>query len=1174
MARNHFLPLILIILLITGPVAAENGTIHMVSWHSPGGEDGESRDPVISGDGRYVAYTSFSSNLVNDDFNMLSDVFVYDTILNTTERISIANNGSEANGDSFNPSISSDGRFVSFSSIASNLVDNDANGFADIFVRDRWLNTTEIISISFDNQGANSYSSESSISGDGRFVAFSSWADNLVESDINGWGDVFVRDRLLNITHMVTLNNNGDQQLTWYNLLNDEYEPCISADGRFVAFSSYSETLVDNDNNSQRDVFVRDLNLNTTYLVSVPNEFRVYDSYNPSISGNGSFIAFLSDINQEGLYSPINVFVWDRRSGITYKISNFSEVSGLKYNNPSISTNGRYIAFSADFDDDVCSAVSMGEGSSEIVSSNPLSPMFSNILVYDQVLNVTTSILQGVDGEEPNSRSGNPSISGDGTRIVFESLASNLVRDDNNYVKDVFLYSFPSSFQIEAWLKPFLGKSGTSMKIEAYSSDNIVNMTASILGNEYPLVKWNNSKWFLNFTVPPISDGNYPVIIEGMDINGTKSAVNLNFTVDNTPPSMIASINSYFVKSGDKFQLSAFCDDDTHEVSAQILQDSHSFTHLIKTSNLVQDTSGEWDSNFIFPKVSDGNYYVKFTAKDRVGNINIVNLNFIVDNTPPSVKPTVSPNKIKYHGTDAQRKLTISAAVSPDTQQLFAVYNNKRINLTNVTGKWSCIYLLPYSTSSGKKYIDFAAVDYVGNWGYATTYFNVLSKSGNLVTSTSKHSNVLQSATVKNKLNIIKPEADLDAFSVSIVLTGNISLLKSEWNPTIDLNKGSDDAMVKYYFEEFFIKTNITSDPLKAYNFLFRSLTTPGGGIGDLIAQYTTMKFSEAIKKAWETGNFWDFWDYTFIHFYGYSNLDHSWGGENIKILLELAFGIDENGNVSIGNLLLNLFAIIPIGRLASLLPKILPKLTRVTRISSLLNENILLNSLKKFFGKVATKFNLNNPKTWENIYSTLSNFSLPNPLSLIMMPMDALARLTGKQRLIKIITEINAFESKRGISEFISLLSSPDPVGKIKESYGKLGEFLTRNGEYIVDNVKNMVNYPLNTLNKIIPEAVHKTTETGKNITQNIVDTTKNIVKTAYSTIKTVKNTIVNTTTNLVKKTAGTVNKIASNVKTVVNKTVAAIKNTVSKSKSILKKGVKTGKSILKKVTRGSRRG
>jgi Tol biopolymer transport system component len=152
-----------------------------------------------------VAFESFASNLVAGDTNGTAEVFVRDRVAQLTRRVSVGPGGQQANSGSFDPAISADGRFVAFPSSATNLVAGDTNDTFDVFVRDREAQLTRRVSVGAAGQQANSYSFDPAISAHGRFVAFVSVASNLVAGDTNNTHDVFVRDRMLQVTLRVSV---------------------------------------------------------------------------------------------------------------------------------------------------------------------------------------------------------------------------------------------------------------------------------------------------------------------------------------------------------------------------------------------------------------------------------------------------------------------------------------------------------------------------------------------------------------------------------------------------------------------------------------------------------------------------------------------------------------------------------------------------------------------------------------------------------------------------------------------------------------------------------------------------------------------------------------------------------------------------------------------------------
>jgi Tol biopolymer transport system component len=275
--------------------------------------NGESWSPAINGDGRYVAFYSEATNLVSGDTNNVEDIFVRDRQPGTTVRVSLASDGTQANGASDGwLAISSDGRFVAFTSDATNLVTGDTNAVGDVFLRDRDTDADGIFDeagavfttrVSVDSTGAqsNGESYFAAISADGGLVAFGSEASNLVAGDTNvacdndgdtqyddNCPDIFVRDRQAGTTNRVSLDSAGGQANA------GSFAPAISGNGRYVAFHSLASNLVVGDSNGQGDVFVRDRLMPSTTRVSVDNGGGEGngESLDPAISGDGHSVAF------------------------------------------------------------------------------------------------------------------------------------------------------------------------------------------------------------------------------------------------------------------------------------------------------------------------------------------------------------------------------------------------------------------------------------------------------------------------------------------------------------------------------------------------------------------------------------------------------------------------------------------------------------------------------------------------------------------------------------------------------------------------------------------------------------------------------------------------------------------------------------------------------------------
>jgi hypothetical protein len=252
----------------TGPSAAilvnNHGAISRADVALSGAPNGPSTRPQISGDGNWVVFQSDASNLVAADTNGATDVFVRNLNTNQVVRASVTGASTEANGASFDASISYDGRFVAFTSNATNLDFRDFNGVSDVFVRDLQANITFTASFSTTGQGGavgNGASSQAQISGDGQHVAFRSFSTNWDATDTNGLADIYVKDLLVgpaNFPIRVSLANSGAQAN------GPSFQSAISFSGNAVAFVSTASNLIASDTNGFADVFVRERSTNQT----------------------------------------------------------------------------------------------------------------------------------------------------------------------------------------------------------------------------------------------------------------------------------------------------------------------------------------------------------------------------------------------------------------------------------------------------------------------------------------------------------------------------------------------------------------------------------------------------------------------------------------------------------------------------------------------------------------------------------------------------------------------------------------------------------------------------------------------------------------------------------------------------------------------------------------------
>ena len=366
---------------------------------------------ALSDDGRFVAYASAATNLVPGDTNGYLDVFLWDRTTQTTSRVSVSTSGAQANGPSGSPAISGDGRYVSFSSRATNLVTGDTNSRQDIFVWDRTTGSTTRISVAANGTQANLDSIGSSMSSDGRFITYESEATNLVAGGTSSDLDVYLWDR----TNGATVRVSASSPAPTYQASEN---PSISSNGRYIAYESSASTLVPGDTNGEPDIFVWDRTTGSTERITNGDSFSIA----ASISGDGRFVTFMSyatNLVPNDTNSIDDVFVWDRTTGTTVRITNGNDRSLA----PVISADGRFVAYFFQ------GYLAPGDDFTR-----------DEVYLWDRTTGATALISTGADGAPANDDAGFPAMSGDGRFIAYESYATNLVPDDTNAVGDIFLW--------------------------------------------------------------------------------------------------------------------------------------------------------------------------------------------------------------------------------------------------------------------------------------------------------------------------------------------------------------------------------------------------------------------------------------------------------------------------------------------------------------------------------------------------------------------------------------------------------------------------------------------------------------------------------------------------------------------------------------------------------------
>jgi hypothetical protein len=392
---------------------------------------GVSSGPSASATGRYITFDSEATNLVPGDTNGVEDVFVRDLAAGTTERVSVASDGTPGNGQSSSPKISRDGRVVVFKSDASNLVPGDTNGVTDVFVHDRIAHTTVRVSVASNGTQSNAASSVNdtpNIDGDGQVAVFTSGATNLVAGDTNDTSDTFTHDLLTGRTELTNVASDGTHGNGFAG-----GNASISNDGRYVAFDSASDNLVPGPG-AVIGVYVHDRATGHTERVDIASNGAQANNnaldLGTWISGNGRYVTFRSfatNLVPGDTNGTTDVFVHDRRTGRTERVSvasNGAQAHGEQdthVSDASISDDGRVVLFDSFATDLVPGDTNFSQ----------------DVFAHDRVTGRTSRVSVAADGSQGNSANGNSQISGDGRYVAYGTVASNIVPNDTNGTYDI-----------------------------------------------------------------------------------------------------------------------------------------------------------------------------------------------------------------------------------------------------------------------------------------------------------------------------------------------------------------------------------------------------------------------------------------------------------------------------------------------------------------------------------------------------------------------------------------------------------------------------------------------------------------------------------------------------------------------------------------------------------------
>ena len=429
----------------------------------------------VSADGRYVVFSTSATNLVTGNTHNYPEIYVRDLQSSATTAVSVSSSGVLADSYCYGGSISANGRYVVFWSDADNLYSGTVyNGNAGVYVRDLSSGTTEREDIATDGTPGNGNSSGAAISADGRFVVFVSNSSNLI-SGVGGM-QAYLRDRKTGKTALVSVAMDGTPASAVTNSV------AISADGRFVAFISYATTLVSQNTNGLAEAFVRDMETGITSLVSVssagvPANASIFTNSNMvplALSADGRYVAFSSsatNLVSESLDgSIIHVFLYDRQlqQNILVDVDSVGTPLGgwSSFTTPAISADGRFITFFG----------------------------FLQVLVRDIVAEQTAVVSLASNGNAGNNTTYSPDLSVGGPKIVFASGATNLVASDTNGVDDAFVAQ-----------NPFVGSSPLQTMVLSSSSTsggNAVTGTVT-LSNPAPTGGATVTVWSNNAAAQP-----------------------------------------------------------------------------------------------------------------------------------------------------------------------------------------------------------------------------------------------------------------------------------------------------------------------------------------------------------------------------------------------------------------------------------------------------------------------------------------------------------------------------------------------------------------------------------------------------------------------------------------------------------------------------------------------
>lgn len=604
---------------------------------------------AVSTDGRYVAFLSAASNLITGDTNNAYDIFVRDTTDLTTTLVSRDANDVLSNNHAYKPALSGDGNFVAFQSVASNLVTGDTNNNVDIFVKNTTTKVVERVSTSSTLLQSNNDSASPALSSDGRYVAFSSKATNLVTGDTNSVEDVFVKDRNTGTTTRVSIAADGTTQGNGISS-----NPSVSSDGRYVAFLSAADNLVASDTNGMVDLFVKDTQTGAIQRVSIATDGTQGNNHTTSgmISGNGNFVVFsstASNLVAGDTNNQSDIFVRNLLNNTTTRVSTDSsgvQATGSHDYQPAISNDGRYVVFSS-----TASNLVAGDTNNQ-----------SDIFIKELATGAIQRVSMSAAGAQSNGPSLISTISGDGHYVVLSSTATNLVATDTNAKTDVF-------------------RADNIL----YNNKPVVNIANA------QVTEGNTGTKNLDFTISLTSAAQDPITMDYTTANGSATA-----GVDYTAQTNTVTFNAG--ESSKTISIPIICDttvesDETFQVTLSNLSGTASFSgggsSLAATGTILNDDGVTLPTISISsPSITEGNASTKnldFTVTLSAAAAGTIGVSYTTQNgtaTTLDQDYTAQTNTLTFNPGETSK--TISIPIIGDTT--IELDETFQVVLSSITG--------------------------------------------------------------------------------------------------------------------------------------------------------------------------------------------------------------------------------------------------------------------------------------------------------------------------------------------------------------------------------------------------------------------------------------------------------------------------------------------------------